>query len=160
MGKIPFKCENGNPQNVIFLFGWLSDIDECLQNGRICNNGRCINTEGSFHCVCNAGFQVAADGKNCEGKMFPKRSVSLIPAARGYSHQCKSKGPLVAGGREGTRSQISKYLLLYLGGQVNCLLQPVLEPWFGSPQRDVCPAGEIPHTTIAKRSCCGGSGAF
>lgn len=98
MGKIPFKCENGNPQNVIFLFGWLSDIDECLQNGRICNNGRCINTEGSFHCVCNAGFQVAADGKNCEGKMFPKRSVSLIPAARGYSHQCKSKGPLVGGG--------------------------------------------------------------
>ncbi|XP_029430269.1 fibrillin-1 [Rhinatrema bivittatum] len=42
------------------------DIDECLQNGRICNNGRCVNTDGSFHCVCNAGFHVAADGKNCE----------------------------------------------------------------------------------------------
>ncbi|XP_069078600.1 fibrillin-1 [Pleurodeles waltl] len=41
------------------------DIDECLQNGRICNNGRCVNTDGSFHCVCNAGFHVAADGKNC-----------------------------------------------------------------------------------------------
>lgn len=44
------------------------DIDECLQNGRICNNGRCINTDGSFHCVCNAGFHVTRDGKNCEGK--------------------------------------------------------------------------------------------
>lgn len=43
------------------------DIDECLQNGRICNNGRCINTDGSFHCVCNAGFHVTRDGKNCEG---------------------------------------------------------------------------------------------
>lgn len=43
------------------------DIDECLQNGRICNNGRCINTDGSFHCVCNAGFHVSRDGKNCEG---------------------------------------------------------------------------------------------
>lgn len=87
MGKIPFKYEKEYPQNVLFLFGWLSDIDECLQNGRICNNGRCINTDGSFHCVCNAGFQVAADGKNCEGKMFLQRSVSLITAAGGYSHQ-------------------------------------------------------------------------
>lgn len=68
MGKIPLEYKKENPQNVIFLFVWLSDIDECLQNGRICNNGRCINTDGSFHCVCNAGFQVAADGKNCEGK--------------------------------------------------------------------------------------------
>ncbi|XP_044135564.1 fibrillin-1 [Bufo gargarizans] len=42
------------------------DIDECLQNGRICNNGRCVNTDGSFHCVCNAGFQVSTDGKNCQ----------------------------------------------------------------------------------------------
>ncbi|MEE6503116.1 hypothetical protein FKM82_004742 [Ascaphus truei] len=42
------------------------DMDECLQNGRICNNGRCVNTDGSFHCVCNAGFQVSADGKNCQ----------------------------------------------------------------------------------------------
>lgn len=70
MGKIPPEYKKENPQNVIFLFDWLSDIDECLQNGRICNNGRCINTDGSFHCVCNAGFQVAADGKNCEGKAF------------------------------------------------------------------------------------------
>lgn len=45
------------------------DIDECLQNGRICNNGRCINTDGSFHCVCNAGFHVTRDGKNCEGNI-------------------------------------------------------------------------------------------
>lgn len=70
MGKIPLEYKKEKPKNFIFLFDWLSDIDECLQNGRICNNGRCINTDGSFHCVCNAGFQVAADGKNCEGKAF------------------------------------------------------------------------------------------
>lgn len=48
---------------------WLSlaDLDECVANGRICNNGRCVNTEGSFHCVCNAGFEISADGKNCQG---------------------------------------------------------------------------------------------
>ena len=38
-----------------------------MANGRICNNGRCLNTEGSFHCVCNAGFAITSDGKNCEG---------------------------------------------------------------------------------------------
>lgn len=52
---------------IFILFTLTSDIDECLQNGRICNNGRCINTDGSFHCVCNAGFHVTRDGKNCEG---------------------------------------------------------------------------------------------
>ncbi|XP_016115773.1 fibrillin-1-like [Sinocyclocheilus grahami] len=43
------------------------DLDECVANGRICNNGRCVNTEGSFHCVCNAGFEISADGRNCQG---------------------------------------------------------------------------------------------
>lgn len=55
---------------IMLPFPFLADIDECLQNGRICNNGRCINTDGSFHCVCNAGFHVTADGKNCEGDSY------------------------------------------------------------------------------------------
>ena len=46
----------------------LPDLDECVANGRICNNGRCVNTEGSFHCVCNAGFEISQDGKNCQGR--------------------------------------------------------------------------------------------
>lgn len=49
----------------VYLFA--PDLDECVANGRICNNGRCVNTEGSFHCVCNAGFEISADGKNCQG---------------------------------------------------------------------------------------------
>ena len=61
-----------NPLNkaISFFLTPLLDIDECLQNGRICNNGRCINTDGSFHCVCNAGFHVTRDGKNCEGNII------------------------------------------------------------------------------------------
>jgi len=50
-----------------FVHLFLPDLDECVANGRICNNGRCVNTEGSFHCVCNAGFDISADGKNCQG---------------------------------------------------------------------------------------------
>uniref|UniRef100_A0A8D0AR74 Fibrillin-1 n=1 Tax=Sander lucioperca TaxID=283035 RepID=A0A8D0AR74_SANLU len=48
------------------ICSFLPDMDECVANGRICNNGRCVNTVGSFHCVCNAGFEISADGKNCQ----------------------------------------------------------------------------------------------
>uniref|UniRef100_A0A7N6BM21 Fibrillin 2b n=1 Tax=Anabas testudineus TaxID=64144 RepID=A0A7N6BM21_ANATE len=41
------------------------DIDECIVNGVMCRNGRCVNTEGSFQCICNAGFELTPDGKNC-----------------------------------------------------------------------------------------------
>ncbi|KAF3821503.1 hypothetical protein GH733_009545 [Mirounga leonina] len=41
------------------------DIDECIQNGVLCKNGRCVNTDGSFQCICNAGFELTTDGKNC-----------------------------------------------------------------------------------------------
>lgn len=44
------------------------DIDECVQNGVLCKNGRCVNTEGSFQCICNAGFELTPNGKNCVGK--------------------------------------------------------------------------------------------
>lgn len=44
------------------------DIDECIMNGVMCRNGRCVNTEGSFQCICNAGFELTPDGKNCAGE--------------------------------------------------------------------------------------------
>lgn len=37
-------------------------------NGVMCRNGRCVNTDGSFQCICNAGFEITPDGKNCAGK--------------------------------------------------------------------------------------------
>ncbi|XP_057245369.1 fibrillin-2-like, partial [Malurus melanocephalus] len=40
-------------------------IDECIMNGVMCRNGRCVNTDGSFQCICNAGFEITPDGKNC-----------------------------------------------------------------------------------------------
>lgn len=50
------------------LFLLSLDIDECIVNGVMCRNGRCVNTEGSFQCICNAGFELTPDGKNCIGK--------------------------------------------------------------------------------------------
>lgn len=41
------------------------DVDECYENPRICLNGRCENTQGSYRCLCEAGFSVSADGAFC-----------------------------------------------------------------------------------------------
>ncbi|RDD36195.1 Neurogenic locus Notch protein, partial [Trichoplax sp. H2] len=40
------------------------DIDECVENKSICTEG-CTNTNGSYLCGCDAGYQVSDDGKTC-----------------------------------------------------------------------------------------------
>ena len=52
-----------------------ADIDECSENGitAICPEGsRCINTNGSYTCVCNEGyFHLRTENLNeCEGKLI------------------------------------------------------------------------------------------
>jgi len=42
------------------------DYDECLKANGGCQR-RCKNTLGSFECMCEAGFQLLQDGKNCKG---------------------------------------------------------------------------------------------
>lgn len=61
------------------------DIDECIVNGVMCRNGRCVNTEGSFQCICNAGFELTPDGKNCVGE--EERSSS---SSSNYFSDCLS----------------------------------------------------------------------
>uniref|UniRef100_A0A7N9ATH0 Fibrillin 1 n=1 Tax=Mastacembelus armatus TaxID=205130 RepID=A0A7N9ATH0_9TELE len=44
----------------------LLDIDEC-QNGPmgLCRNGQCVNTVGTFLCVCHDGYELTPDGRLC-----------------------------------------------------------------------------------------------
>ena len=40
------------------------DIGECYVNNGGCEH-TCVNTPGSYHCECNEGYRLAADGKSC-----------------------------------------------------------------------------------------------
>lgn len=49
-----------------FLF-YFKDTNECIGNDQ-CTNGRCVNTNGSFMCVCNPGFILDIfNPLHCEG---------------------------------------------------------------------------------------------
>lgn len=45
-------------------------MDECQQAAaagvQVCH-GVCENTHGSFACVCPSGYQMASDGRTCQG---------------------------------------------------------------------------------------------
>ena len=45
-----------------------TDIDECASMPGACENGRCLNTMGSYRCVCNKGYKTDPSGKRCIGK--------------------------------------------------------------------------------------------
>ena len=44
------------------------DIDECVTDSPCSTNAECTNTEGSFVCECNMGFD--GDGYNCTGMFY------------------------------------------------------------------------------------------
>ncbi|XP_069006644.1 fibrillin-2b isoform X2 [Embiotoca jacksoni] len=41
------------------------DMNECLDSPGICQNGICINTDGSFRCECPFGYNLDYTGVNC-----------------------------------------------------------------------------------------------
>lgn len=43
-------------------------MNECLDNPGICQNGICINTDGSFRCECPFGYNLDYTGVNCVGE--------------------------------------------------------------------------------------------
>ena len=44
-------------------------MDECADNPEICDQ-ECVNTEGSYRCVCREGFALGHDGECNLGKFL------------------------------------------------------------------------------------------
>ncbi|XP_052281301.1 fibrillin-2-like [Dreissena polymorpha] len=42
-----------------------NDIDECRLHSNLCENGRCMNTMGSYRCLCNNGYKPDTTGTQC-----------------------------------------------------------------------------------------------
>ncbi len=49
------------------VFYMYTDVNECNSDNGGCAQ-TCENTMGSFVCSCGAGFQLASDNLDCEGK--------------------------------------------------------------------------------------------
>lgn len=43
------------------------DVDECKESPRICNGGECVNSIGSYSCICGLGLLPGADNSSCVG---------------------------------------------------------------------------------------------
>lgn len=44
-----------------------ADINECLEGDFCFPRGECMNTEGSFKCVCALGYKSTVNGTSCQG---------------------------------------------------------------------------------------------
>ena len=52
----------GNKRCCIVLY---LDLDECRIMSGLCRHGRCINTMGSYRCICDSGFTADPSSMRC-----------------------------------------------------------------------------------------------
>jgi len=70
-----------NMKNHILICNWhlcLTDIDECSINNGSCEYG-CVNTPGSYECVCPPGQTLHWNKKDCVGESSLRSSSRNIP---------------------------------------------------------------------------------
>ena len=62
------KFEVVDVKNLLNIIQLFSDYDECLSNNHNCSLAQtCINTNGSYFCVCSSGYVTGADNITCYG---------------------------------------------------------------------------------------------
>lgn len=45
----------------------VTDINECFTIMMVCGEGDCLNTEGSYTCICPNGYTTINGGTGCQG---------------------------------------------------------------------------------------------
>ena len=81
--EVSQKCYGRVRSRILFVvnkFVSFSDIDECTINSTICEQ-LCINTDGSYTCACNDGYQLITGSNLCQGM-----SVYCSLMSTFYSH--------------------------------------------------------------------------
>ena len=53
------------------------DINECRIHPGICDNGICINVDGSFRCECREGFSLDSSGRKCVGRCLGSLELTI-----------------------------------------------------------------------------------
>uniref|UniRef100_H3AKG6 Fibrillin 1 n=1 Tax=Latimeria chalumnae TaxID=7897 RepID=H3AKG6_LATCH len=75
------------------------DIDECKVIQGVCHNGQCINTHGSYRCLCKQGFTTDITGTACvdldECSQAPKPCNFICKNTYGSYHCSCPKGYLL-----------------------------------------------------------------
>nr|XP_057935549.1 latent-transforming growth factor beta-binding protein 4 isoform X3 [Doryrhamphus excisus] len=127
----PVGFQRGNGTNCV-------DVNECLQPG-LCENGMCVNTAGSYSCVCKLGFILDASHGLCI-------SQSVISEEKGQCYRVLGSGL--------GPSSCSLPILRNITKQICCCSRvgkawgPDCQrcPYFGSAAfKEICPAGPGYH---------------
>jgi len=66
---------NGFNVCVFVTTNFVADIDECNSstNNTICDESRCTNTDGSYHCSCRDGYILSnISEQSCDGKYISR----------------------------------------------------------------------------------------
>ena len=50
-------------------------MNECKSDDPMCPNGKCVNMDGSYKCICNSGFRQSPNQQICYG-LYKYLSVS------------------------------------------------------------------------------------
>ena len=53
-------------RELLYVVCMHADVDECSFTNGGCEQN-CLNTVGSYSCSCNSGFELAMNGRDCEG---------------------------------------------------------------------------------------------
>ncbi|XP_029621719.1 nephronectin-like [Salmo trutta] len=111
------------------------DVNECGLPERPCSNS-CMNTQGSYRCYCDPGYNLMTDGSTCTSTYqfktgFCPLSWNIMTQPLMEYHARKSLS--VSSARCQFSCQIDR------GGEVRCLCAPGPPP--GRRQQDLCEVG-------------------